>query len=233
MAVADRLAELVRDPNLIAQRGLNLCGPAVFLRAWIRRNPTRFLDFAMELYDTGESSIDGYKVRPDLDAMLDSNYRAAVAVHGGRMPPAADWMLMGALRDTENAILDYAGLPDGDVSAVTAPSEIKEWLDATGDFGLVRDEADVSCPGGVDHALSLDPAGSEVMVLLDSGAMTQDPSWIDAPFRNHWVGLEAPVLAGDGLVLLTYWTYGRPRPTDRALPVDLFEATYRGAIIVA
>ncbi len=58
----DRLEELINDPNLVDQNGLNLCGPAAFLRIWLARGPLAVAKFACDLYFTGKAEIIGYVV---------------------------------------------------------------------------------------------------------------------------------------------------------------------------
>jgi hypothetical protein len=46
--------------------------------------------------------------------------------------PQAEWMAMSALRDSSNLVLDFEGTPEEDVSGITTPGEITDWLIATG-----------------------------------------------------------------------------------------------------
>lgn len=43
------------------------------------------------------------------------------------MPPAADWMLMAALRDSENWLLDFEGTLDEATAAKTEADEMPDW----------------------------------------------------------------------------------------------------------
>ncbi len=236
--VAGRLGELLADPDLVRQGNLNLCGPAVFLRAWIRRDPVGFTNFAVELYDTGRSRIgSGYAVEPDDDACLATDYKELQRVNGTALAPAAEWMVMSAVRDAENALFDYEGTPAEDVSAATTPGEVLEWLEATGRFTDVRDEVNLVFTKGVDHARGLAPSADQtVLVLLNTAMLPNEDgsveNWVLRQFPNHWVALESAVLDVPGGVQFTYWCYGRTAPYRTVtVPTDVFEANYYGAVL--
>ena len=59
------------------------------------------------------------------------------------MPPQADWMILGSIRDAENFFFDYEGKPEEDVSAITMPGEVIEWLEAASAWTDVRDETNL------------------------------------------------------------------------------------------
>ncbi|MFN8424302.1 MAG: hypothetical protein U0470_13310 [Anaerolineae bacterium] len=52
---------------------------------------------------------------------------------------------MGALRDSENALIRFRGRPDDNVSGMTFPRELTRWLRACGCYADVRDETTLSC----------------------------------------------------------------------------------------
>jgi hypothetical protein len=230
--VATRLRELVREPDRLYWGSLNLCGPATFVRAWLRRDPLAFLDFATQLYDTGQSFIGNVKVAPDDDAVIGTDWQALPARFPGKIiPPAADWMVLGALRDAENAIFDYEGTPSEDISAITTGGEMEDWFNATGAFGTARDESNNLFTKGLPHALRMDPANNDVAMLVNMRVLGSDVDWYQRPFPNHWVGLEAPVITGNGLVRFVYWSWGRLHLSRKTVPVSLFEPDYYGTVI--
>ncbi|GAA3552981.1 hypothetical protein GCM10022197_05060 [Microlunatus spumicola] len=235
--VATRLGELLTDPDLVSQSNLNLCGPASFLRSWLRRDPVGVANFAVELYDTGRSTIGGYEVAPDDDACLATDYKDLQRRYGSAITPPAEWMIMSALRDAENAFFDYEGTPDEDVSAATTSGEVVEWLEACGRFGDVRDEANLFFTRGLDHARSLAPSPEQVvLVLLNTTMLPNEDGSVEnvvlRQFPDHWVALEAPVVDVPGGVRLTYWCYGRTAPYRTVVvPTDAFEANYYGAVL--
>ena len=235
--VTARLGDLLADPDLVSQSNLNLCGPAAFLRAWIPRDPVGFVSFAVELYDTGRSSIGGYEVAPDDDACLATDYKDLQRRYGSAITPPAEWMIMSALRDVENAFFDYEGRPDEDVSAATTSGEVTEWLQATGRFSEVRDEANLFLTKGLDHARGLAPSAEQVvLVLLNTTMLPNEDGSVEnvvlRQFPDHWVALVAPVVDVPGGLQLTYWCYGRQAPYRTVVVApDAFEANYYGAVL--
>lgn len=243
--VADRLAELVAEPDLVRQAGLNLCGPAAFLRAWLEADPAAVVRFAAELYDTGRSRIGSYEVEPDSDSLLGRDYAQLVAQYGpGAMAPPAEWMILGSLRDAGNAVFDYEGTPDEDASAFTTPGELEEWLSAARCFAEVRDEGNWFFTKGLDHARALAPSERErVVVLLNTNAMApragedglgEVGAWVLDRFPNHYVMLESPVaLRADDHVEFTYWQFGHRRAQwqTAVVPRSRFEDNYYGAVV--
>lgn len=241
--VAGRLAQLAADADLVDQGNLNLCGPAAFYRAWIRRDPLAFVRFAVELFDTGRSSINGYEVAPDDDAVLATDYAAELRKSPG-LPPAADWMVLGSIRDAENALYDYEGKPDEDVAAMTMPGEIVEWLEASRAYPSIVDEVNTFFTKGLDHATGLAPApGRQIIVLINTLMLTNgDPSpslgavqdYVLSKFPNHYIGLESPIVDLGGSVQFTYWSWGSTPPhTTITVAKELFEDNYYGAITAA
>lgn len=175
--VVDRLYMLVCDPTLIQQGCLNLCGPVVFFRIWLERDPVRAVKFVYDLYRNGKGSIGTprkyYVVEPS-ELLLRSDYytiRSKAVKDPKDFTPAADWMMMSALRDSANdrpfsiwksskgreitrillklgleklglddRFLDnrFKGTPQDELSGITVPEEIKQWLEATGLYTSVE-----------------------------------------------------------------------------------------------
>lgn len=238
--VLDRLEELVFDPNLIEQDGLNLCGPAAFLRVWLARNPLAVAKFACELYDNGRSSIGNYDVEPGSDSLIAEDYNQIKANNGNILAPEADWMIMGSLRDAENAWFDYEGKPDESVAASTTSGEIAEWLEATGLYANVKDEGNFFLTKGIDHARALMPSPScDVILLINAHILDQmnvtsgtkkSSEFILSAFPNHFVILMSEIRDADPDTLqLTVWTWSSI--VSGTINKATFEANYYGAII--
>jgi hypothetical protein len=230
--VATRLEDLVNDPDDVQQRRLNLCGPAIFLRTWLRYDPAAVVRFTGQLYDSGRSAIGGWEVAPDDDACRGTDYGALVSSNTGRIPGAAEWMIMCAIRDSENGIFDYEGTPSEDVSAITLPGEVAGWLRLTGLFGSIRNEtAPFNRP--LSHLFGLRPSTSRPIILLIDASPLPGANlpWINAQFPNHYIGLESPVtVSGDDLVL-DYWSWGSVG-SPLTVSKNRFADSYYGAIIL-
>ncbi len=239
-AVAARLAKVIDRPDLLQQRRLNLCGPAAFLRAWAHHDPAAFARFAAALYDDGAASIGPLVVRPSAGSLVDADHAALAERFGRGFPEAADWMLMGALRDSENRVTKFRGLPDDAVSGMTFPGEIVRWLRATGAYADVADRTTRLVPAGIEAAFALRPsATTDVLVLMNLHLLRemQSPtgrrraaSYILRGFPDHWAALVAPVADRPGdRIGLRIWSWGTV--LEGEVPKETFRANFYGAII--
>jgi hypothetical protein len=212
--VADRLTQIVSEPRVIAQGSLNLCGPAAFFNIVALRHPLAVAEAATSLFDTGSANIGGLHIEPS-SALTSADYAAMVTlmVHG--ITPQADWMLLGALRNTTNVFWQPAwrGDPDQELAGATRPEELASWLRSTGLFTSVVDGGKwASNPGipnaenlatsvGNDNALLINtnllaaamvavatPAG-QPPTLRSAGIDSADHTFLLSAFPNHWVTL--------------------------------------------
>src|SRR5437773_1207070 len=109
--VADRLLELIGPESsdnegeadqagrLIQQGAMNLCGPAAFFQFVIKRDPAMFANFATTLFNTGEGDLGQLHVAPG-DDIKSAKYADLLPRMSGSVCPQADWMVMGALRNS-------------------------------------------------------------------------------------------------------------------------------------
>jgi hypothetical protein len=245
-ALADRLEELLDDPGRVEQDGLNLCGPAALLRVWLTEDPLAVARFATTLYEHGEARLGGLRVKPGPDSLIQHDYATlkalveAAATPPARFCPVAEWMVMGALRDSENATVGFEGLPDellAGPSGLTTPGEIEVWLEATGLYDEIREEANIFFTKGLAHAKGLRPGARDVLLLVNAhmlrnvqGALPAKPGdFLVNAFPNHWVVLTTPITeASDGLVEFTCWSWGLHLHVS--VTRKTFEANYFGAL---
>lgn len=237
--VADRLAQIIQDPNLVNQGQLNLCGPAAFFRLWLARDPVAAAQYAIELYERGRSAIGSFEVAPD-DDLVKQDYNAL----RGRMNPVcppADWMMLGALRDASNWFWDFEGTPDETVAAATTPAEVAEWLAATALYSRVRDEGNWGMTRSLDHAKGLNPGPRrDVAMLINAHLLSQaalvsgvkkSDEIIGRMFPNHFIVLTSAVVEVPGdKVAFSYWTWGDP-VSRVEVAKNVFQANYYGAVI--
>jgi hypothetical protein len=239
--VAARLDQLIDDPRLFRQGQLNLCGPASFLSAWTRRDPLAFARFATTLFDAGAASINGrYAVQPS-SALLDQDY-AAMRAKMSVVTEQADWMVMGALRNNDDAIFVWTGDPDQQVAGMTMPEEVVRWLEATGLYASVDNQVGNSLSSlsskGYNAAenLMLDD-GVDIFCLVQAnmlpalGAATT--KGFLSCFPNHWVLLIGPViqLVTTKRVTFACWSFGRDWESLEVSDVQTFANNYYGAIV--
>jgi hypothetical protein len=233
-ALADRLAELVVEPDRIRQGRLNLCGPAAVFNAWLHRDPAAVARFAEELFEHGRGRIGDLTVLPSRGLR---EYPYGWTERGRTCPPA-DWMLMASVRDSTNRVLPYSrpgGLREPP-AAITMPGALRRWLGATGCYRALRDETTLVWPAGLDHARALRPRPEmDVFVLLAQEMFFPQVAWrrrarnrVVSLVPNHWVLLRSPVTVEADEVRFAFWSWGAVQRTT----VDRreFQRCYRGAL---
>jgi len=252
-SVLARIRALIRQPELISQKGLNCCGPAVFFRVWFARDPLAAARFACDVLTFGRAPIGPIAVQPG-SQLLNKDYSVVASSYPNITPPDADWMLLAALRDSEN-LIPYIGEPSTvyDMAAgLTLPSTVKSWLDATSLYTAVSDQTNLVTSGSRSQLLAMIPT-SEIILLVSSSIFDNriesgtDPTQVPAgaslfTIPNHYVLLTAPIsVSTNGAwfnVELWSWgvaNYGRSQfspPTARIwIGADDFVSKYFGALI--
>ncbi len=229
-AVATNLTDLIDNPDNVNQGQLNLCGPAATVRTLLRRDPKLIADCVVQLVETGEGKFGRRNIEPDSD-LKNQTYQSKWGLG------AAEWVLMSSMRDDENWWFDFEGTPDEGVSAATTPGEIEDWLDETGLYSSVEDEANLVITQDIKHALglSINNKTDNILLihahLLRAAAATNKKSdeFILSAFPNHWVVLNSAVTHTSGRVKLDVWSWGDVYSID--VPEATFEANYYGAVI--
>lgn len=248
--IADRLREIVQNPRLIDQGGLNLCGPAALAVMWGSRDPVALATFACQIFETGHSSIGSLHISPHSDIL-----KADPAT----MPTqtrAADWMLLGAIRNSEDAFWQgsWRGDPSQQLSGMTLPETLARWFRESGTYAHVAEEGNWILEAGLEHAIHLPvQAGTDVALLINANMLSaarvlnaippeKQPSsnWLLDMFPNHYVvALNVPTVATEddpelgavaGDVVLSVWTWGANR-IDMVVPQHDFVRNYFGAVI--
>ncbi len=232
--VATRLKELVEDPSLIQQGSLNLCGPATTFHLWLKRDPLAFSQYCIQLFEQGEATIGNISVKPDSDLI---NQVYSVVLPRMETPcPQAEWMAMSALRDSANTTLDFEGTPEEDVSGITLPSEIEEWLVATGLYSSVQNEGNFVLNAGLEHAMKLRPELNQDIVMLINATMISKSQGslfdvIVSRFPNHYIALNSTIEFYDEKVSIDYWTWGGSKKIE--IDQSIFYENYFGAVIAS
>lgn len=218
------LTARLNNPDLIHQKSTSLCGPASFVRAIAIDMPLNYVRCAIDLYRTGRGNI------VNLDIAPHRRFK--------RSPPkmgtdAADWIMMGSLRDDENLIFSVANTP-GLVAGMTLPRAMAKWFKNAG-YTNVSDQAHIawwpesSRLWAARYASNLHSAGYKVVMLIDADVMNpvkQDSDRINVP--NHWVTLTSPIFTKATMHLaepVSFWVYswgGRKQiPYYATIPVTL------------
>ena len=243
-SVIARLRELVMHPDRLHQRGLNACGPAVFFRIWFARDPLGAATFGYRLAKSGAAFFGPVNVNP-CAALLATDYaavRASVDNPPTRsMPDEADWMLLSALRDSENTLIDYLGQPhtvQDQLAGMTLPSTIAGWLQATNVYSVVTNSTTVFTDTWESLQSRFPSPTTDIALLVNSGFMDLFPAPAGVPaaadwFRvpNHYVQLLSPVTQGAdaGWIKLSTWTWGR-NEIDKWTSQAKFLSNYFGPV---
>jgi hypothetical protein len=220
--VADRLEEIIRDPRSIRQGSLNLCGPAAFFVVLTSRHPVAVANAATTLFDKGAADLGGLHLAPTSD-LVTANYASMVPKMTDGVTTQAEWMLLGALRNTTNVFWqpNWRGDPSQELAGMTRPEELASWFNSTGFFTRVKDGGRWATNPGIPNAESLptyqgydncilvntnllaaaqkaaqpsDPG--ERPTLTPAGIDSEDGSFLLNIFPNHWVVLLNEVSGG-------------------------------------
>lgn len=220
------------------QGALNLCGPAAFFQSVIKRDPVMFANYATNLFNSGEGDLGNLHVAPSSD-IVSTIYADLLPRMNGSICPQADWMVLGALRNSTNAFWtgSFQGTPEEVFAAGTRPGELAEWLEQTGLYRSVSNEANWMQRAGIPHATNLPLFdGNDTAVLIHSNLIKRakhevpDSNWPLTEFPNHWVMLlgEAMQNVTDGSMFFNIWSWGSRQILQ--VPQDAFLENYYGAV---
>ncbi len=245
--VASRLKDLINDPRVLNQASLNLCGPAAFFFEWIGRDPEAFSTFAVTLFNTGASAIGSLTITPD-DALIKADYSSLMSGASGNPPAQADWMILGALRNSHQVFWqpNWAGDPKQELAALTRPEELASWFTAAGIFSKVSNEANWATCAGIPHATSITLGeGTAAVLLIHMNLIAQatidgkpavenlgeDNTFLMNQFPNHYVHLLSEITPSldSKQVQLSIWSWGHSF-LNMVVPQNAFINNYYGAI---
>ncbi len=173
--IAAGLSTVIRNPGIVNQGNLNLCGPTAFIVMWVGRDPLAFVRFVTQLYEQGSANLGGRLISPSATTR-GADYNSLSARLNGSCPDAASWLALAALRDDENAILPYDGSQAETLGGLTTPEELTTWMEATG-IWRVRNEGDwthILPSRGIPHAQGLYTGGANDIALLVHANMLFD-----------------------------------------------------------
>jgi hypothetical protein len=235
-AVADRLLEIIAEPRAIQQGALNLCGPASFICMWNSRDPVGFVNYATELFDTGTGYIGSLEITPTSE-LLEMDFNT---ISDQANTQSADWMVLGAIRNSPDLWWQptWSGDPSQELAGLTRPEELAEWLEATGIYQTVSNEANWMEEKGAPHALSLtQQEGRDIALLININLINYaEGSDLDtgflSMFPNHFVVLLSDVMTNpqNTHVMFSLWSWGRSKIMLN-VPIQAFVENYYGAVI--
>jgi hypothetical protein len=220
--VMSRIDDLKKNPNLIKQGALGLCGEAAFYHHILQRRPILFASMAKLLFMEGIGFIGDLVIKPD-DDLLEANYTQIANTSPG-IPPQTDWMVLSALRDTENEYLDFQGTPEEDWSDSSDIAERFWWYRKSKLYTNVRLDIDTD----LTHVMGslLKTPNNHIALRIEERMLQNGPG-------RHVISLESPLvfnLASGGTVTFKYWTWGNAIASI-TLALPHFQQTYLGAVI--
>lgn len=241
-----RLRMLLRNPDLINQLGLNVCGPAVFFRIWLARDPVAVAHFACSLLRDGAAPLGNLYIQPRNDLLQQDYAAVSAAVNAAQyntMPDTADWMLLCALRDSEN-VIPYLGDPRAlteQIAGVTLPNTLVSWLQATNLYTSIQNDTNIVLNGDRQKLLNLIPTSDvDIVVFINARVIPPYPDLqqVAVPplsifaIPNHYIRMSAPfILKWDdpAWINMEFWTWGKEYRGWQG--TEFFFSNYFGTVI--
>jgi hypothetical protein len=118
---AFQLAIRARSPRLVDQKNTLLCGPAALVYDLAKRDPDKYVEFAISLFHTGCGTLNGAQITPSTKILR--GYSAGLL-------PEADYVVLASLRET-NAIA-YSSEFLRNLLSLTKPGALCEFLTRAG-----------------------------------------------------------------------------------------------------
>ena len=245
-AVANRLLALINNPNLVDQTGNGLCGEAAFFNIWLWEDPLSVARFGVQLYNGGAAAVgteEWVRPRASLRAQNFDNVVTQINRPNARAA-VAEWMMMSALRDANNYVFSYDGIPSDKWGAGSSDGEVARWLRATKLFSSVTAKTGRSERHNFDHASRLVPGRDVIMISCDSHMLGNPKSTTITD--DHWFVLKSAITDHGVTVDFRFWSWGEsiqwvndrradPTKVGTPLPGDLqkmqFTAEYFGYLI--
>lgn len=222
-----------RRPQLIAQKGSSLCGPAAFMYILAKHRRLDYATYVMDLYDHGTARIGDLVVQPGKAC------KEAGASKIGMDP--ADWVALAGLRDSENLLADYDD-PSDEAAGITFPMTLRGWMKAAG-FRDTRKEVLFTVTNTKSNfmdALALHARGFEVCLLIDDEVIRVSPkkrSFFEQllVIPRHWVVLSSVQSTDPTDLRFTVYTWGVepyqvPHVPGAALTMEIWLQSYFGYV---
>ncbi|WP_419818175.1 hypothetical protein [Glaciibacter flavus] len=227
--VVQRINDLAGNANLVDQGYFGLCTVAAFLHHQFQAKPNTMKQFGNALFGSGVGFIGGLKVAPGSD-LRNADYTAIAAASAGRpghIPPQADWMMMSAIRDSENWFFDFEGAPDEESSMSTSAKELAGFYK---DTGFYRD------------VTFNDDANQAEFTSINKGPKNHVALWVDSSLviptmkigdGSHMVTLESAISfdVGADTCSFDYWTWGETTFRHYNAKLSDMVKRYMGVII--
>ena len=199
------------NPDKLDQTGNGLCGEAAFFNIWLWEDPLAVARFGVQLYNGGAVAVgteEWVRPRPSLLAQNFDNVVTQIGRPNARAA-IAEWMMMSALRDANNYIFSYDGVPSDNWGAGSTDGEVSRWLRATNLFSSVTAKTGGSEEHNFAHASQLIPGSDAIMVSCDSHMLGNDLG-AGGISNDHWFVLKSNIVERNGKVDFRFWCWGEP-----------------------
>ena len=189
-AVADGLNARIIDATLISSRYSGLCGSASVIYQIASADPEAYAKTAISLYDSGHAKLRSLTIDPS------STFRSGILPAGNN---AADWLVLGSLRDSENWIFTYKGtghwLLDGidDAKAIQMPHTVATWMEKFG-YSDIHNETNLVSTKGWDNLLEANNLFSKnykVSLFVNSCMLKTKTQEEFSILPDHWIGMSS------------------------------------------
>jgi hypothetical protein len=183
--LANGLLVRLDNPELIEQGKAGLCAPASLIYSLANDDPVAYARAAVELWETGRTAIGGLKIKAGSD-LMDYQLPATKTV------PAADWILLASMRDSENWFFDYESVND---SGSTRPGETVKWMEKMGYQDVIdrMNSLFKSSSKTAKEASDLVSKGYKVLLRINSAMLDKVDANGGSWRGNHIVALVSPI----------------------------------------
>lgn len=182
--VANGLELRIADPTQISSAHSSLCGAASVIFELAKADPVAYAQAAISLYDSGQATIRSLAVRPS------TTFRSGTLSPGNN---AADWLVLGSLRDSENWLFTYKGNGHwwDDLKAMQLPHTVATWMTNFG-YSDVQNETNLVLTKGWDNLVEANRfygRGYKVSLFINSCMMYSSSQNESSTCPDHWVGM--------------------------------------------
>jgi len=186
--MASGLLARIDKPDSINQKESSLCGPAAFTRSLAQDDPVAYAQFGIDLWTHGKAKVKSLSVKAS------EAYRAA-------KPPedmsAADWVILGSLRDDANWVFTHratGSLWDA-MKAMTLPGGMADWFRKAG-YTDIKNETNVVVTkdwSDAKAASKLFGSGYKVCLFINAQMLSSAEQENFSFTPNHWIGLASVI----------------------------------------
>jgi len=189
------------DARKVSQGLTPLCGPAAFMHCIASDRPADFVNYVLDLAETGEARLGGLSVKPSADCRN--------AVVAKKIIDPVDWVALASLRDTTNTFSTMSSEKDN-AAGITFPADMQKWFSLTGWFsGGVSKNTNLASSLSARHLIGINQrTDSHICMLIRSEIFRRTAADIGinklgtnipkkgGKFPNHWVVLKGRIQVG-------------------------------------